>query len=151
MVNHLPAMPDTWVRSLDWEDPLEKERATHSSTLAWKIPWMEKIGRLQSMGLLGVGRNWATSLVRWSWWPSGTLSTLLIYDPEPENMWKIKWVRYAETHLGTIMTKGKLCSWLSKHHRDKSLIPNITPVREREIRFRTSLITGRDLSVIWFL
>ena len=42
---------ETWVQSLDWEDPLEKEMATHSSTLAWRIPWTEEPGRLQSMGL----------------------------------------------------------------------------------------------------
>ena len=50
MVKHLPAMWETWVWSLGQEDPLEKEMATHSSTLAWKIPWMEEPGRLQSMG-----------------------------------------------------------------------------------------------------
>ena len=50
MVNRLPAMWETWVQSLGWEDPLEKEMATHSSTLAWKIPWTEERGRLQSMG-----------------------------------------------------------------------------------------------------
>ena len=50
-VKRLPAMQETWVRSLGQEDPLEKEMATHSSTLAWKIPWTEKPGRLQSMGL----------------------------------------------------------------------------------------------------
>ena len=47
-VKHLPAMQETWVQSLSREDPLEKERATHSSTLAWKILWMEESGRLQS-------------------------------------------------------------------------------------------------------
>ena len=51
MVKRLPAMQETWVRSLGREDPLEKEMATHSSTLTWKIPWMEETGRLQSMGL----------------------------------------------------------------------------------------------------
>ena len=51
MVKHLPTMWETWVQSLDQEYPLEKEMATHSSTLAWKIPWMEECGRLQSMGL----------------------------------------------------------------------------------------------------
>ena len=51
MVNNLSAMQETWVRSLGHEDPLEKEMATHSSTLAWKIPWTEKPGGLQSMGL----------------------------------------------------------------------------------------------------
>ena len=54
-------MREIWVRSLDGEDPLEKEMATHSITLAWKIPW-EKPGRLQSMGLQRVGHDWATSL-----------------------------------------------------------------------------------------
>ena len=52
-----PAMQETWVRSLDWEDPLKKEMATHSSTLAWKIPLMEEPGRLQSMGSLRVGHD----------------------------------------------------------------------------------------------
>ena len=46
----LPATWETWVRSLDWEDSLEKEIATHSSILAWRIPWMEELGGLQSTG-----------------------------------------------------------------------------------------------------
>ena len=50
MVMHLPAMWETQVRSLGQEDPLEKETATHFRTLAWKIPWLEDPGRLQSMG-----------------------------------------------------------------------------------------------------
>ena len=53
----LPAMQETWVRSLGWEDPLEKEIATHSSSLAWKIPWMEEPGRLQPMGSQRVGHD----------------------------------------------------------------------------------------------
>ena len=57
MVKHLLAMRETWVRSLGGEDPLEKEMATHSSTLAWKIPWMEEPGGLQSMGSQRVGHN----------------------------------------------------------------------------------------------
>ena len=57
MVKHLPTMWETWVRSLGWEDPQEKEMATYSSTLAWKVPWMEERGRLQSMGLQRVGHN----------------------------------------------------------------------------------------------
>ena len=51
MVKNLPATQKTWVRSLSWEDPLEKQIATHSNILAWKIPWTEEPGRLQSMGL----------------------------------------------------------------------------------------------------
>ena len=50
MVKCQSTMRETWVQSLDQEDPLEKEMATHSSTLAWKIPWTEERGRLQSMG-----------------------------------------------------------------------------------------------------
>ena len=53
----LPAMRETWVRSLGQEDALEKAMAPHSSTLAWRIPWMKEPGRLQSMGLRRVGRD----------------------------------------------------------------------------------------------
>ena len=49
-LKHLPAMSETWVRSLGWEDPLEQEMATHSSILAYKIPWTEEPGGLQSTG-----------------------------------------------------------------------------------------------------
>ena len=55
MVKQLPTMQETWVQSLGQEDPLEKEMATHSRTLAWKIPQTEKPGRLQSLGLQRVG------------------------------------------------------------------------------------------------
>ena len=61
-LKHLPAMQETRVRSLSWDDPLEKEMATHSSILAWRIPWTEEPGRLQSMGSQRVGHDWATSL-----------------------------------------------------------------------------------------
>ena len=57
MVKCLPAMRETQVQSLGQEDPLEKEMAAHSSTLAWKIPWMEEPGRLQSMGSHRVEHN----------------------------------------------------------------------------------------------
>ena len=57
MVKRLPRWRETWVGSLGQEDPLEKEMATHSSTLAWKIPWMEESGRLQSIGLPRVGHD----------------------------------------------------------------------------------------------
>ena len=60
MVKHLPTMQETRAQSLGWEDPLEKEMAIHSSILAWKIPWMEEPGRLQSMGSQRVGHDWAT-------------------------------------------------------------------------------------------
>ena len=50
LVKNLPTMWETWVQFLGWEDPLNKEMATHSSTVAWKIPWMEEPGLLQFMG-----------------------------------------------------------------------------------------------------
>ena len=56
-VKRLPAMQETWVRSLGWEDPLEVDMATHSSTLARKIPWMEEPGGLQFMGSQRVGHD----------------------------------------------------------------------------------------------
>ena len=61
-VKSLPAVLETRVQPLDHEDPLEKEMATHSSILAWKIPWMEEPGKLPSMGLQRVAHGWATSL-----------------------------------------------------------------------------------------
>ena len=62
MVKRLPATRETWVRSLGREDPLEKEMAIHSSTIAWQIPWTEEPGRLQSMGSQRARHDWVTSL-----------------------------------------------------------------------------------------
>ena len=62
MVKRLPTMWETWVQTLSWEDLLEKEMATHSSVLAWKIPWSEEPG-LQSMGSQRVGHDRVTSLM----------------------------------------------------------------------------------------
>ena len=60
MVKNLPVVQEMQVQSLVQEDPLEKEMATHSSILAWRIPWTKKPGGLQSMGSQRVGHNWAT-------------------------------------------------------------------------------------------
>ena len=57
MVKNLPVMQETWVRSLGWEDPLQKEVATYSSILAWRIPWTEEPGRLQFVGSQRVRQN----------------------------------------------------------------------------------------------
>ena len=67
MVKRLPTMRETRVLSLGREDPLAKEMAPHSSTLARKIPWTEERGRLQSMGSQRVGHDWATSLTLHTW------------------------------------------------------------------------------------
>ena len=76
MVKHLLAMWETWVRFLG-RDPLEKEMAPHSSTLAWKIPWTEEPGRLQSMGSQRVGHDWETSL--WGGRRGGRLIILALF------------------------------------------------------------------------
>ena len=67
-LKRLPPMWETWVRSLGQEDPLEKEMVTHSSILAWRIPWTEKPGKLQSTGSQGVRHNWETSLSLSLYW-----------------------------------------------------------------------------------
>ena len=59
MVKSLSSMQETWLRSLSQEDPLEKGMATHSSILSWRIPWTEKPGRLEPIGLQRVGHNWS--------------------------------------------------------------------------------------------
>ena len=67
MVKNLPAMQETWVQSLGLEHLLGKGMATHSSILAWKIPWTEKPGRLQSMGSQRVGHDLATNIFTFTW------------------------------------------------------------------------------------
>ena len=86
-VKHLPEMWETRVQFLGWDDPLEKEMATHFSTLARKIPWTEKPGRLQSMGSQRVGHDWATSL-------SLSLSLQFLHS----------WALWISPHL-------KMCDW----------------------------------------
>ena len=70
MVKNLPAVLETWVWSLDWEDPMEESMETHSSILAWRIPWTGEPGGLQSTGSQRVGHDWrlCTAKQRASWW-----------------------------------------------------------------------------------
>ena len=68
-VKNLPAMQETQVQSLNWEDPLEKGIATHSSILAWRIPWTEEPGGLQSMGSQNLDTTEQVTLTRDLWWP----------------------------------------------------------------------------------
>ena len=82
MVKNLPAMRETQVQSLGWEDPLEKGMVIHSCIFAWKIAWTEELGRLQSMRSQRVRHNWATKHTHTysfpqelSWWFSGKEST----------------------------------------------------------------------------
>ena len=88
MVKRLPAMQEIWVWSLGREDPLEKEMATDSSILAWKIQWTEESGRLQPMGSQRVGHEWATSFSLSLYvqkWPPCSLGYRIA------NTWTYKW------------------------------------------------------------
>ena len=111
-------MRETQVRSLGWEDPLEKEMATHSSILAWRIPWMEEPGRLQSMGSQRVGHNWATSLQKLQSigrtdaeveapipWPLDAKNWLIGKDPDAGKDWR-------QEEKGT--TEDEMVGW---HHQ----------------------------------
>ena len=68
-VKNLPAVRETWVQSLGWEDPLEEGMATHSSILAWTISWTKEPGQLQFMGLQRVGHSWIdlACISKWGW------------------------------------------------------------------------------------
>ena len=96
-VKNLPAVWETQVGSLGQEDPLEKEMATHSSILAWKIPWTEEPSKLQSMGSQRVGHDWATSL-HWmlscSWW-------FTCLSPPPHyTLWGTNFICVTDEHQG---------------------------------------------------
>ena len=90
-VKRLSTMQETQVQSLGQEDPLEQKMAIHSSTIAWKIPWTEEPGRLQSMGSQRVGHDWATSL---------SLSFTFIY--------KGTWT---SVKFGMVAKGRRSCSW----------------------------------------
>ena len=92
VVKNQPTVQKTRVWSLGWEDPLEKEMATHSSILAWRIPWIEKPGRLQSKGFQRVRHNWATNT-----FPS-----------------------FQMPHLSLIAVKSVLTGWTPEHPKNSS-------------------------------
>ena len=89
-VKHLPAMRETWVWSLGGEDPLEKEMATYSSTLAWKTPWTEEPGRLQSLGSQRVRHDWVTSLPSWELHPHNLPSHFSRVSPSTTVILKVR-------------------------------------------------------------
>ena len=95
VVKHLPTMQETQVQSLGQEDPLEREMATHSSILAWKTPWTEKPGGLQSMGSPRVRHDWATSLSS--------------HQQIPTKEWE-----WRNGLLAVSVAGGRLCGWLSQ-------------------------------------
>ena len=118
MEKYLPAMQETRVPSLGWEDTLEKEMATHSSTLAWKIPWTEEPGRLQSIGLQGVGHDWATPLSHYDYTVEMTsrFKGLDLIDRIPEEIWAEVHGIVQDTVIKNIPKKKKCkkAKWLSE-------------------------------------
>ena len=88
MVKNLPAVQEPWVRSLRQEDPLEKKMATYSSILTWRIPRTEEPGRLQSLGLLRVGHDRATSLSRIGEGNGNPLQCSCLENPRDQGAWR---------------------------------------------------------------
>ena len=78
MIKNLPAMQETQVWSLGWEDPLEKEMASHSSILAWRIPWTVEPGGLQSMWSRRVGHDWAKNTFTFTSWLNSSYAVYLV-------------------------------------------------------------------------
>ena len=107
-VKCLFVMQETWVRPLGWEDPLEKEMAAHSSILAWKIPWTSEPGRLPSMGLQRVGRDWATSLSLSLYFTKQTIKN----SPPPPNCHAL--FRYCHT-LAIVILAVSTSSYIVSH------------------------------------
>ena len=113
----LPAMRDTWVWSLGWEDPLEKETATNSSILAWEIPWTEKPGGLQSMGSQRVGHDRAASL-NFTLWPRENLWSSLRYILSSSSK------QYRLCMIIILLGRKRLL-WVSIHSGNTSLLWNM--------------------------
>ena len=125
MVKNLPAMQETQVLSLCWEDLLEKGTATHSSILAWRIPWTEKPGGLPSMGSQRVRHNWATNSFTFSLYLIGTLGNLRSNHSSTtkhQRMWnksQYLWALFSSFIKRAIWTIWTLNSvpYSSKNHR----------------------------------
>ena len=115
MVKNVLAMQESRVWFLDQEDPLEKEMATYSSILAGKIPWTEKPGGLQSMGLQRVGHDWATKHTQYNPWllvyaeyPNNSGTYLLRNDMVQEKrLYKVILVKYRNNINGNFLMRGK--------------------------------------------
>ena len=159
MISHIPLNYDTYllwkvwmyrslwaggtqVQSLGQEDPLKKEMATHSSTLAWKIPWMEEPGGLQSMRSQRVGHNWVTSLSFLLWAgelipklmnPEGCLTGLRVPPLSRTLRGESSLGQTGSTRPGAQLSWSLLTSWLVPHcsgHGNTSPPPSSTPMQK---------------------
>ena len=127
-LKHFPAMWETWVRSLDRKDPLEKERATYSNILAWRIPWTEQLGGLQSMGSQRVRHDWETTF-------TFTFFILLLED------------LICRTHVQ--VGKLKICSLEIKQNKTKDLLFGGNAPQTLQLFDILKCITNRMASIIW--
>ena len=111
-IKRLPAVQETRVRSLGWEDPLEKEMATHSSMLAWRIPWTEEPGGLPSMGSRRVGHDWATSLSFLSFYKNrGLLGGSVVKNPPATQETQVPSRGWEEPLEEEMATLSRLLAW----------------------------------------
>ena len=142
---HLPGLRETWVRSLGREDPLEKEMATHSSTLAWKIPWREEPGRLQSMGSLRVGHNWVTSLHQATrkGLAGGFFTTGATWEaPFIHNSIQMEWCSNKWGFISSFLQRRALCRRpLLSCHFSKAIVTNLQPGISSPSHYSNLLIT----------
>ena len=154
LVKNPPAMWETQVPSLGREDPLEKEMAPHSSTLAWKIPWTEEPGRLQSMGSLRVGHDWVTSLsILLSCIGEGNgnpLQCSCMEKPRDGGAWWAAVYGLAQSRtrwkwLSSSSSCQDMCHYISPWHNDKYLLLFLILTDELE-RLRLFYIS---ISYIW--
>ena len=127
-LKRLPAMRETWVWSLGREDPREKEMATHSSILAWRIPWTEEPGGLQSTGLQRVGHNWATSLHQ---------RTII---SRKEKALNTEWVRRDLLPHHRIVPRSQPFTVHHSHYHMRPLVHRILQQKESDFRTWASFI-----------
>ena len=120
-IKHLPRMQKTWVRSLGQENPLGKKMAIHSSTLTWKIPWMEEPGRLQSMGSQRVRHDWATSL-HFSPIAVGPCCVSIVLYGSVKVIFLVTWMDLESIKLSGVRQRKKNIIWYPLYVEPKKLI-----------------------------
>ena len=109
MVKNLSTVWETQVRSLGWEDPLEKEMATHSSILTWKIPWTGEPGGLQSIELQGVGHDWVTNTYSLMFWHP------LVWHLQNPFLWNMFFQTCScSSYMKSSISSAGLCSYLTQ-------------------------------------
>ena len=144
MVKNLPAMQETWVPSLDQEDPLEKGMATQTNILAWRIPWTEEPDGLQSMGSQRVGHDWATNS-----------AIIRAHSLSPFWLFAILWTVACQAPLSMAFSRQKYWSGLPFPSTGALPDPGIEPMSSMSSslagRFFTTEPPGKPFSTILLL